>query len=95
MLTFADTFKSIFGWWATVRRSTTTAQQSQPGEAAQHEGSALVAESDEELAFLASIGGLSFEEHEQRITRRTWYRQLVERQALIEAEHQAQQDWWG
>jgi hypothetical protein len=49
---------------------------------------------DEEKAFLASIANLPPEERECKLARRAWYRQLAERQGVIEAERRADQDWW-
>lgn len=55
----------------------------------------VVAAEDDEQAFLASIASLPPEQLEVGLERRAWFKQLVERQGLIEAEHHAQHDWWG
>ncbi len=92
MLTLTGTLKSIFGWRTTASRS--ARQQGKAIEATQREQSAQATAADEEQTFLASIAHLPAEEREKHIAKRKWYRQLVERQALIEVEHNAQHDWW-
>jgi hypothetical protein len=61
-----------------------TAEASAPSAAAE----------DDEQAFLASIANLPPEQREGKLARRAWYRQLAERQGVIEAERRADQEWW-
>ena len=55
----------------------------------------VVAAEGDAQTFLASIGSLPPEQIEVDLERRAWFKQLVERQGLIEVEHRAQQDGWG
>ncbi len=96
MLTLTGTFKSIFSWWTTARGITARRSAATTADRREEGVPAAVADAvaGEEQLFLASLAGLSAEEREQRIARREWYRRLAEHQALIEAEHRAQEDWW-
>jgi hypothetical protein len=88
MLTLAGTLRLIFGWRTDASRA------AQHGTTDRTEGcdqTARVAE-DEERAFLASIAHLPPSERQRKIERRAWYRRLAERQGVIEAEWQAEQN---
>jgi len=98
MLALTSTLRFISGWRQTAHQSaarvnTGTATVAVPALAPCTQ-SVLPSEADDEQAFLASIAQLPADERQQRIARREWYRQLAERQALIEAEHRAQEVWW-
>ncbi|NJM40978.1 MAG: hypothetical protein HC853_09490 [Anaerolineae bacterium] len=55
----------------------------------------VVAAEGDEQAFLASVASLPPEQLEVGLERCAWFKQLVERQGLIEAEHRVQHEWWG
>lgn len=88
MLTLADTLKFILRW----RQS--GSDHVEPGEVARRGQGMQVSSADEERAFVASIAQLPAEERQKRIVKRNWYRQLAERQGVMEAERQAQQNLW-
>jgi hypothetical protein len=51
-------------------------------------------EADDEATFLTSIAGLPTQERTKRIVKRDWYRQLAERQGIMDAEREAEHRLW-
>lgn len=93
-MTITSIFQQVFGFTVSKRSAGSTSTPATPTPTAtQAAWTQAMIEADEQRAFMASIADLSAGEKQKRIARREWYRQLAERQGVVEAEQRAGEYW--